>query len=142
MAEAIREGVNAATVGLQADIVGNRLRGGNPLHQRTGNLARNTLREVRQDGATTTGTVGYGKSAWYGAILEGIYGRTFVGARRNLKLPPHMVTRRMGERVMTGSPFGIHFGDFAALVPALRENTANGNISRWVNAPVERLLRS
>jgi hypothetical protein len=139
MREALREGVTAATVGLQSDIVGNRLHGGNPLHQRTGNLARNTLREVSQEGNATTGTVGYGSSAWYGAILEGIYGRSFIGAR-NLTVPAHLVTRRGGERVLTGSPYGLHFGDFSALRPSLRDNTENGNINRWITTPIQRML--
>jgi len=139
MREALFEGVQAATIGVQSDVVKNRLRGGNPLHIRSGNLARNTLAQTRHDGDSVVGTVGYGSSAWYGAILEGIYGHTFVG-HRNLRRPSHLVTRARGERVMSGSPYGIHFGDFSALQPSLRDNTANGNIARWVNGPIQRLL--
>jgi hypothetical protein len=126
------KGVYAAGIGIQSDVVSNRIHGPKPefVQQRTGNLARNIVaNEPVDSGSQITGEVGIGSTAWYGKLLEG--GGTFVGIRR-LKLPPHMVTRARGERVMTGSPYGIHFREYRFLRDSLEENTRNGRIRAWI----------
>jgi phage gpG-like protein len=80
---------------------------GQVLHNRTGNLRRSVFPFSYMESRTAVvGKVAVGSEAPYGKIHE--FGGSFV-ARRNLKRPSHLVTRRGGERVMTGSPFGIHF---------------------------------
>ncbi len=101
---------------------------GQVLHVRTGNL-RNAVHvepAVAQEGRVE-GALGLGREAWYGKIHE--FGGTFTAAYKNLKHPPHMVTRKRGERVMTGSPYGIHFPErsfWRSTFREQRERTING----------------
>lgn len=61
---------------LQAYIRTQKLRGGNPLYQRTGRLSRAVNTNVTTSGNTVTGTVGVGPEAPYGAVHE--HGGTFT----------------------------------------------------------------
>lgn len=134
---ALVKGVTKAAIGVQSDVVSNYLHG-QVLHQRSGNLARNIIgpsngAPVTDAGTVITGTVGIGSTAWYGKLHE--YGGSFVG-RRNIKNPSHLSTRRMGERVMTGSPYGIHFPVRSFIRASLTANMANGRIRAWVEGPM------
>ena len=130
---ALVKGVTAAGIGIQADVVQNYLHG-QVLHQRSGNLARNIIGpengySITDDGKTITATVGIGSTAWYGKLHE--FGGTFVGQRK-LKKSSRLVTRRLGERVMTGSPYGIHFPERSFIRASLTANEASGKIRAWV----------
>jgi phage gpG-like protein len=63
-------------VELQSYIRIKKLVGGNPLHQRTGNLSRAITYQVQQDTDGITGFVGVDRTANYGAVHE--YGGTFT----------------------------------------------------------------
>jgi len=130
---ALVKGVTTAGIGLQSDVVQHYLHG-DPLHQRSGNLARNIIgpgngSPVSDDGKTITATVGIGSTAWYGKLHE--FGGSFI-ATRKLRNPPHMTTRRFGERVMTGSPYGIHFPVRSFIRASLTANEQSGRIRAWV----------
>ena len=81
---------------------------GQVLAQRSGKLV-GSIRAIpaHAEGTFLIGAVeGGGGPAWYGRLHE--LGGTFI-AHRSLKRPAHMIRRKLGERVMTGSPYGIHF---------------------------------
>jgi HK97 gp10 family phage protein len=102
-----------AQIGVQAKLEGPVLK------HRTGNLVRNITRDVQSSSDGVSGTVGIGRNAWYGKLHEeGFIG---TGARKHLLHPPHLVTRKNGERVLTGSPYGIHIPARPFLVPTLRD---------------------
>jgi hypothetical protein len=105
--QAIIKKINGSMIALQSYIVTGKL-SGQVLKHRSGKLA-NSIRvnPAEAEGATVTASVeGAGGPAWYGRLHE--FGGSFVASRR-LKRPSHLVTRKHGERVMTGSPYGIHF---------------------------------
>jgi phage gpG-like protein len=105
--ERLRLGVNKQLYRLQAVMRTEKL-SGQVLKVRTGNLRNAVVVLPATAGADTIeGVVGLGKEAWYGKFHE--FGGTFIGAVKKLKRPPHMATRKRGERVMTGSPYGIYF---------------------------------
>jgi hypothetical protein len=56
-------------------------------------------------GATVAARARAATTAWCGTVHE--HRDKLSGARR-LQRPPHLIRRAMGERVMTGSPYGIH----------------------------------
>lgn len=129
---ALLKGMDTALIGLQADILG-KLHG-DVLRQVSGNLARNIIiLPVEDSGEVVTGTVGVGSSAWYGKIHE--FGGSFIG-HHTLSNPPHLVTRAGGERVMTGSPYGMHFPERSFLRSTLKEDTDNNRIKSWIEGSI------
>lgn len=105
--EALELQMNALMVKLQAHIVSDKL-SGQVLHHRTGTLIASIITHpvVLSASAMVGMVTGASGPAWYGRVHE--YGGSFVTSRK-LKRPAHMVRRKGGERVMTGSPYGIHF---------------------------------
>lgn len=124
--------VNASLIELQSYIVGSKL-SGQVLKHRSGKLANSIRVNKAHDigsGVLEGSVQGGGGPAFYGRIHE--YGGSFIAARR-LKRPPHLVTRRGGERVMTGSPYGIRFAErsfmrtgFAERQAAIMKNIREG----------------
>jgi phage gpG-like protein len=92
---------------------------GFPLKHRTGNLIRSTQPSTSQTTGQIAGKVSVDNTAFYGKIHE--YGGSFT-ARRTLKLPPHLARRQSGERVMTGTPYGIFFPERSFMRTSLAEN--------------------
>jgi hypothetical protein len=91
------------------------------LHHKSGNLINSTFPSIEQsiDGSSLIGRVQVANTAPYGRIHE--YGGTFTARRQNLIHPPHLATRKGGERVMTGSPYTITFPERSFLRSSLRE---------------------
>jgi len=108
--------VTALSVDIQRSVKQGKLTG-QVLHVRTGTLRRSINREVteRSDGVFAV----IGTNVEYAAAHE--YGMSVVAVRKNLRKPPHLVTRKMGERVMTGSPYGIKFPERSFLRSTLTE---------------------
>lgn len=107
LADQVPRSLNKQLYRLQGIIRSDKL-SGQVLHVRSGNL-RNAVHvdpAVAQEGRVE-GALGLGREAWYGKIHE--FGGTFIAAHKNLKHPAHLVTRKRGERVMTGSPYGVHY---------------------------------
>lgn len=89
------------------------------LHQVSGHLVDSTQPFSGQAPGQVWGKVAVDNTAPYGRIHE--YGGTFTARKKNLIHPPHLATRKGGERVMTGSPYGIHFPERSFLRSSLRE---------------------
>ena len=85
------------------------------LTSRSGDLRRSINASYEDQGKT--GIVGV--KLKYGALHE--YGLSVVAQRKSLKLAPHLATRKNGERVMTGSPYGIKFPERSFLRAALKD---------------------
>ncbi len=119
VAEELGPGMMRATLKL-ASYIGTEKLQGQVLNVKTGTLQRAVVDSARQytDGTTIQGQVGTDGAAWYGELHED--GGSFVGQRK-LKKPPHLMRRAMGERVMTGSPYGIHFPVRPFMRPSLQE---------------------
>ncbi|MGB8799442.1 MAG: hypothetical protein WCC97_02040 [Candidatus Acidiferrales bacterium] len=97
---------------------------GFPLHHRSGNLIRSLKDFAAQSPGQISGKVFVSNTTLnskvdYAKIHE--FGGTFTARRQNLIHPPHLVTRAGGERVMTGSPYGIHFPERSFMRSSLRE---------------------
>lgn len=86
---ALGEETKRQTILTWAHIREERLRGGNPLHQRTGHLERSTVFRMEQSPGIVTGIVAVGKEAPYGKVHE--YGGTFT-------IREHEATSRRGNR--------------------------------------------
>jgi hypothetical protein len=106
--EVLAQKITYLNLKLQAHIVAEKL-SGQVLNHRSGRLAGSVVAQPTvAEGTSLVGQVTAASGpAWYGRLHE--YGGSFIGARVNLKHPPHMVRRARGERVMTGSPYGIFF---------------------------------
>lgn len=124
---ALVRGMNISMIKLQAYIDSQKLsgqvlkRGPNRPGHSGGELAR-SIRVILagvEAGVVQGGVQGAGGTAWYGKLHE--YGGSFVAARKILKHPPHLVTRAGGERVMTGSPYGIFFPERSFMRVSLTE---------------------
>jgi hypothetical protein len=118
--QAIKNRLDQLSVQLQQHIVREKL-SGQVLHHRSGK-GQQSIRVIpaTEDGERIEGGVqGGGGPAWYMALHE--FGGTFTAARKNLMRPPHLVTRTRGERVMTGSPYGIHFPERSFMRSSLQE---------------------
>jgi phage gpG-like protein len=90
---------------------------GQVLKNRTGRLRGSINPKISQSETVIEGIVGTNKE--YAPIHE--YGGSFIGARKHLMHPPHLITRAHGERVMTGSPFGMKFPERSFMRTALSE---------------------
>jgi len=119
MVEELGPGVMRATVAL-ARCIGTEKLSGQVLNVRSGALRSAVMSGAQCDTADSTleGRIGAGGVPWYGALQEN--GGTFTGQRK-LKKPPHLLRRQLGERVLTGSPYGIHFPARPFMRPSLQE---------------------
>jgi hypothetical protein len=116
---AIRAAVDRSNFEMQSKIVAEKLQG-QVLEHRSGKLG-GSIRVIAAQvvGTKVAGSVeGAGGPAWYGKLHE--YGGSFVG-HRLLRRPSHLVTRAGGERVYTGSPYGINFAERSFMRSTLRE---------------------
>jgi hypothetical protein len=117
--EELGPGMMRAMVAL-ASYIGTEKLSGQVLKVRFGTLRRAVIGSARQysTGSTVEGRVGTDSTTWYGQLHED--GGSFVGHRK-LKKPPHLMRRKMGERVLTGSPYGIRFPARPFMRPSLQE---------------------
>lgn len=118
--ERIRVNMDMANLKLQSYIQTMKL-SGQVLKHRSGKLF-GSIRYIpsTQDGNEIVGGVrGAGGPAFYGKYHED--GGSFVG-QRTLRRPPRMVRRKGGERVMTGTPYGIFFPPRPFMSTSLLEN--------------------
>lgn len=98
---------DALMIRLQAHIVRDKLQG-QVLHHRSGKLSA-SIRPIpgHAEGDHLVWAVeGAGGPAFYGKYHE--MGET-ITARRHLKHPSHLIRRRSGTKMMTGTPYSIHF---------------------------------
>ena len=119
IAEEFGAGIMRAMIRL-ASYIGAEKLSGQVLKARTGNLRSAVLTGVQsyRSGTASHGRIPSGGLPWYGALQED--GGSFT-AHRNLKKPAHLMRRAMGERVMTGSPYGIYFPARPFMRPSLQE---------------------
>lgn len=100
---------------LQSYIRTRKLVGGNPLHQRTGNLSHAVNYQILQETDGVVGVVGVDRTAPYGAVHE--YGGTFT-------IREHIVTSKKGN------PYNVRahtatYPERSFLRSALSENQAD-----------------
>jgi hypothetical protein len=130
---AIVMGVTKATIGVQTDVIQNKLHG-QVLNQRTGNLARNTIAlPVEDSGDIVVGTVGVGSTAWYGKVHE-------FGTTDSYDIYPVRAKALawMGFGGMVFAKHVVHppFKERSFLRSSLRELTDNGKIKEWIEGPI------
>lgn len=100
------------------------------LTSRSGRLRR-SINAKFEDGGQT-GIVGTAVN--YGAVHE--YGASLVAQRKNLKHAPHLVKRKNGEHVMTGTAYGIKYPERSFLRAALK--AIEKDIQPEINAAVKK----
>jgi hypothetical protein len=137
---ALVKGIDAATVGVQADVIQNRLHG-QVLHQRTGNLIRNIIGPgmfggiemipIADGGEIITGTIGIGSTAKYGAVHE--FGGTYTISAHTAhwgRGPGKGRTARVSS--WNVQSHNVTFRERSFLRRSLTENLNNGKIRAWV----------
>ncbi|HLI84787.1 MAG TPA: hypothetical protein VKV17_12770 [Bryobacteraceae bacterium] len=119
-----------AVIELQSYIRANKLHG-DPLHQRSGNLSRETLTQPDpyRSGNTIIGTVGTSRAAYYGKVHED--GGTY-------DIPEHYSMSRKGRKFIV-RPHQATFPQRSYLRSALAENV--GHITEVVRGAVQEAIQ-
>ncbi len=134
---ALLRGVGKATIGVQADVVQNKLHG-QVLNQVTGNLARNVIaQEPTVSGDVVEGIVGVGSTAWYGKVHEfGTTGSFDIFPKNKKALRWVSGGKVFFAKHVTHPPFK----ERSFLRSSLAECEADGRIRAWIEGPIREAL--